>query len=69
MDAGSIAGAIFMYILLAAAGIAVTYAVIYYAVLNALRTHTMSSTTAVSVTSAVPLRTISPLDESAGTDS
>ncbi|TFV82053.1 hypothetical protein E4V99_14055 [Microbacterium sp. dk485] len=41
-------------------GAALTLAALYYvvraAILSALREHTMSSTTAVSVTSAVPLR-------------
>lgn len=39
-----------------AVGLAVLYAVIRAAVLSALREHTVSSTTAVSLVSAVPLK-------------
>lgn len=55
-------GLVIGWIIGAAVGLALLYFVIYYSVLNALRAHTVSSTTGVSVVSAVPLQ-LAPTQE------
>ncbi|MDY0827536.1 hypothetical protein SK224_00180 [Microbacterium sp. BG28] len=58
--------AVTLWALGALVGVTALYLTIRFAVLHALRDHVMSSTTAVSITSSVPLRIADPTPDVAG---